>query len=183
MLDLCFCSRGNRSTHSGKDGPQTPHLTSQRAHIALRSWRYVMATAWEDSLMIDAPLMNSISTADFICGLAMSLQNCRDMTSVCSLSHRPLIPFARMLENFSCNSSCTSGCTGTSKSYGSESGPSKPFYALGIALRALISIQKSKRKLLVQGWQDDFSLFISSARTLQLWICSFSTFWCNYLLI
>lgn len=113
MLDLCFCSRGNRSTHSGKDGPQTPNLTSQRAHIALRSWRYVMATAWENSLMTDAPLMNSISTADFICGLAMSLQNCRDMTFVCSLSHRPLIPFARMLENFSCNSSCTSGCTGT----------------------------------------------------------------------
>lgn len=25
-----------------------------------------MATAWEDSLMIDAPLMNSISTADYL---------------------------------------------------------------------------------------------------------------------
>lgn len=33
-----------------------------------------MATAWEDSLMTDAPLMNSISTADLICGLAMSLE-------------------------------------------------------------------------------------------------------------
>lgn len=92
-----------------------------------------------------------ISTADFICGLDMSLENCRDMTFVCSLSHRPPIPFARMLENFSCNSSCTSGCTGTSISYGSESGSPKPFSCLGYCTQSLNFNPEIKKKVISAG--------------------------------